>query len=117
MSTDPSKPSLHDGRDTTSKLSHFATTANKYPVGQAASLVALAVLLPMVVFRLMVVDFASRMAVVLVVGLLVAALRRSLGDAGFWVGGGGEQMVVSVADVGTVVGAYGVVMGLVAVLV
>jgi len=95
-------------------------TANEYPVGQASLLAALAVLLPIVIFRIMAAGFAGRMAVVFVVGLSVAALRRSLGDAGFWIGGGGgdggEQMLISTADVGTVVGAYGVVMGLVAVL-
>jgi len=94
-------------------------TANEYPVGQASLLAALAVLLPIVIFRFMAVGFAGRMAVVFVVGLSVAALRRSLGDDGFWIGGGGdggEHMLISAADVGTVVGAYGVVMGLVAVL-
>lgn len=107
--------------NTKSRLNSFAVTANNYPVGQVAALAALAVLLPVVVFRITEVGFAGRMAVVLVVGLLVGALRQTLGDAGFWIGGGGDhgggQILISAVDVGTVVGVYGVVMSLVAVLI
>ncbi|KAK4032330.1 hypothetical protein C8A01DRAFT_20585 [Parachaetomium inaequale] len=82
---------------------------------QAAILAALAILLPILTFPV-VTDFAGRIAMVVVAGLVVAALRRRLAEAGICdqslvaenqrvlVGGGGGRIVVG----------YGVGMAIVA---
>ncbi|KAK3346871.1 hypothetical protein B0T25DRAFT_613534 [Lasiosphaeria hispida] len=84
------------------------------PLGQVASLAAVAVVLPVCAFPL-VGDFVGRMAVVLVAGLAVAALRERLADAGVWIGVGVGQ-VLRPGDVMVIVGVYVGVMGVVAVL-
>ncbi|KAK0725498.1 hypothetical protein B0H67DRAFT_133339 [Lasiosphaeris hirsuta] len=84
------------------------------PLGQVASLAAVAVVLPVCAFPL-VGDFVGRMAVVLVAGLAVAALRERLADAGVWIGVGAGQ-VLRPGDVMVIVGVYVGVMGVVAVL-
>ncbi|KAK3690174.1 hypothetical protein B0T22DRAFT_375130 [Podospora appendiculata] len=91
----------------------LARSLENIPMGQAAGLAALGVVVPVVTFPV-IVDFVGRMAVVLVVGLGIASLRRRLGEAGMWIGSGqvfraGEGMIVA--------GIYGLSMALVAVVV
>lgn len=75
---------------------------------------ALAIIGPILAFPV-VTDFVGRMAVVLVAGLAVAALRRRMIDTGVWEGG---DMVLreGEGDFGTVIGVYGGVMAVLALL-
>jgi hypothetical protein len=82
---------------------------------QVASLGALAILGPILAFPF-VADFVGRMAVVLVFGLIVAALRRRMDDTEVW--SVGERVVKGESgDVIVVVGVYGAVMAVLALLV
>ncbi|KAK1757101.1 hypothetical protein QBC47DRAFT_297930 [Echria macrotheca] len=88
------------------------------PAGQLAGLAALAIVAPILAFPL-VADFVGRMAVVLVVGLAVAALRRKMVDSGLLLGGevSGRPTEVVVENEGMVlVGVYAGVMAVIALL-
>ncbi|KAK5654313.1 hypothetical protein OQA88_7491 [Cercophora sp. LCS_1] len=90
------------------------STRGAGPAGQAAALCALAIIGPILAFPV-VTDFVGRMAVVLVVSLAVAALRRRMIDTGVWEGG---EVVIKEGegDIGVVVGVYGGVMAVIAML-
>ncbi|KAK0649653.1 hypothetical protein B0T16DRAFT_457046 [Cercophora newfieldiana] len=82
---------------------------------QVAGLGALAIVGPILAFPF-VADFVGRMAVVLVVGLVVAALRRRMDDAEVW--SVGERVVKGESgDMLVVGGVYGAVMAFLALLV
>lgn len=84
--------------------------------GQAAGLGALAVIGPILAFPI-VKDFVGRMAVVLVVGVAVAALRRKMIDSGIWEGG--EQRLLRGGgweDGMVFLGVYGAMMATIAML-
>lgn len=64
-----------------------------------------------------VTDFVGRMAVVLVVSLAIAALRRRMIDSGIWEDGEPRVLQGGESKDGTVLlGAYGVVMAVIAIL-
>jgi len=85
-------------------------------VGQVSALCALAIVGPILAFPF-VADFVGRMAVVLVVGLAVAALRRRMLDSQeIW--SASERLVKGDSgDLIVVVGVYGAVMAVLALLV
>ena len=88
------------------------------PSTQPACLGALAIIGPILAFPI-VTDFVGRMAVVLVVGLAIAALRRRMIDLGMWEEGGEKVLLQHGGESrdGTVLlGAYGVVMAVIAML-
>ncbi|KAK3384844.1 hypothetical protein B0H63DRAFT_393730 [Podospora didyma] len=85
------------------------TNGEESQLGLVACLAAVAVVGPVVAFPV-VTDFLGRMAVVLVAGLAVAALRQKVTDTRVGVGG---QSVKS-EDVLPVVGVYAVVMVIIA---
>lgn len=83
---------------------------------QPACLGALAIIGPILAFPI-VTDFVGRMAVVLVVGLAIAALRRRMIDSGMWEDGEQKLLHGGESRNGTVLlGAYGVVMAVIAML-
>ncbi|KAK3938961.1 hypothetical protein QBC46DRAFT_389014 [Diplogelasinospora grovesii] len=101
-----------DGGAVDASLRSIASSADSHRLGQAAGLAAIAVVIPVLAFPV-ITDFVGRMAVVLVAGLAVAALRRKLAEAGFWIG---SRQVLRASDLLTVVGVYGSVMVVVAAL-
>ena len=98
-----SKPSSSPKQD-----SHHTPSA----AAQVASLGAVAIIGPIMAFPF-VGDFVGRMAVVLVVGLVVAALRRQMDDESVWAVG--ERVARGEGrEWGVLVGGYLVVMGVLA---
>lgn len=94
---------------------HQPNKAAQGAAAQVAGLGALAIVGPILAFPF-VADFVGRMAVVLVVGLVVAALRRQMDDVEVW--SVGERVVKGESgDMLVVVGVYGGVMAFLALLV